>query len=130
MPDACELRDRSFLPISRADGASMKSPASFSRGAGWPQRPSKLAYPASHSTSEFDHLTRFVGLSTHSRTAITGTLCGVERLGRVDVADGVLVSINTMWLTTTTDGQLSIEPSVQKPLLRVKNRDAPLYGIF
>ena len=56
----------------------MKSPASFSRGAGWPQRPSKLAYPATHSTSEFDHLTRFVGLSTRSPTAITGTLCGVD----------------------------------------------------
>jgi hypothetical protein len=34
-----------------------------------------------------------------------------------------------MWLTTTTDGQLSIEPSVQEPLRRVKNRDALLYGI-
>jgi hypothetical protein len=35
-----------------------------------------------------------------------------------------------MWLTATTDGQLSIEPSVQKPLPRVKNCDALLYGIF
>jgi hypothetical protein len=35
-----------------------------------------------------------------------------------------------MRLTTTTDSQLSIEPSVQKPLPRVKNRDALLYGIF
>ena len=34
-----------------------------------------------------------------------------------------------MWLTTTTDCQLSIEPSVQKPLRRVKNRDALLYGV-
>jgi|HubBroStandDraft_2_1064218.scaffolds.fasta_scaffold332280_2 hypothetical protein len=34
-----------------------------------------------------------------------------------------------MWLTTTTDSQLSIEPRVQKPLRRVKNRDALLYGI-
>ena len=38
----------------------MKSPASFSRRAGWPQRPFKLAYPATHSASEFDLLTRFV----------------------------------------------------------------------
>jgi hypothetical protein len=35
-----------------------------------------------------------------------------------------------MWLTTTTDGQLSIEPSVEKALRRVKNRDALLYGIY
>ena len=37
----------------------MKSPALFSRRAGWPQRPFKLAYPA---TSEFDLLRRFVGI--------------------------------------------------------------------
>src|SRR5712664_3225347 len=65
--------------------ASMKSLASFSRRAGWPQRPFKLAYPATHCGLS--------GLSTRSPTAITGTLCGVERLGRVDVADGELVSI-------------------------------------
>jgi len=35
-----------------------------------------------------------------------------------------------MLLTTTTDGQLSIEPSVQKPLPRVKNRGALLYSLF
>jgi len=38
----------------------MKSPASFSRGADWRQRPFKLAYPATHSASEFDLLRRFV----------------------------------------------------------------------
>ena len=63
----------------------MKSLASFSRRAGWPQRTFKLAYPATHCGLS--------GLSTRSPTAITGTLCGVERLGRVDVAGGVLVSI-------------------------------------
>jgi hypothetical protein len=37
--------------------------------------------------------------------------------------------INTTWLTTTTDGQLFIEPSIQNRLRRVKDRDALLYGI-
>ena len=40
----------------------MKSLASFSRRAGWPQRTFKLAYPGAHSTSEFDLLRRFVGI--------------------------------------------------------------------
>jgi hypothetical protein len=48
----------------------MKSLASFSRRAGWRRRPFKLAYPATHSTSEFDLLTRFVRIidtQTHRR---------------------------------------------------------------
>jgi hypothetical protein len=40
----------------------MKSPASFSRRAGWPERPFKFSYLATHSTGEFDLLTRFVGI--------------------------------------------------------------------
>ena len=43
----------------------MKSPASFSRGAGWPQRPFKLEaclLRQLRSTSEFDLLTWIVGI--------------------------------------------------------------------
>src|SRR5260370_12128664 len=74
----------------------MKSPASFSKRAGWPQRPFKLeACVPGNSTPPASSISRrgLSGLSTRSPTAVTGKLCGVERLGRADVADGLLVSI-------------------------------------
>ena len=45
------------------------------------------------STSEFDLIGGSSGLSTRSPTAITSKLRVVERLGRADVADRLLVSI-------------------------------------
>jgi hypothetical protein len=74
----------------------MKSPALFSRGADWPQQAFKLeaCLPGNSLTSVRTVSRRGLsGLSTRSPTALTDELCGVERLGRADVADGLLVNI-------------------------------------
>jgi len=72
----------------------MKSSGSFLRRAGWPRRPFRFAYAAAHSidqrTQSFDTLS---GLSTRDSTTVTGKLRRVERLGRADVANGLLAGI-------------------------------------
>src|ERR1700756_2072207 len=71
----------------------MKSPASFSRRAGWPRRPFKpwLTRPVIPFTQRIQSPDAIAGSSTHDSTAVARKLCRVERLGRADIADGLVV---------------------------------------